>query len=111
VELDPLAHGWAVANRDALGLDVEIRLGDATTGFADLEGTVDVVAANPPYIPDGMVPLDPEVRHHDPQVALYGGSSDGLAVPLAQLKVGDASPKTREAVEDWHYWVEHGYEM
>ena len=83
VELDPLAHGWAVANRDALGLDVEIRLGDATAGFADLEGMVDVVVANPPYIPDGMVPLDPEVRDHDPQVALYGGSSDGLAVPLA----------------------------
>ncbi|MEO7070173.1 MAG: peptide chain release factor N(5)-glutamine methyltransferase [Nostocoides sp.] len=83
VELDPLAHGWAVANRDALGLEVEIRLGDATTEFADLEGLVDVVVANPPYIPTGMVPVDPEVRDHDPEVALYGGSADGLAIPLA----------------------------
>jgi release factor glutamine methyltransferase len=39
--------------------------------------------SNPPYIPVGMVPLDPEVRDHDPEVALYGGSDDGLAIPLA----------------------------
>ena len=36
---------------------------------------------------------------------------DGLAVPLAQLKVGDADQQTREAVEDWHYWVKQGYEF
>ncbi len=83
VELSDLAHGWAVANRDRLGLDVEVRLGDATTAFDDIEGEVDVVVSNPPYIPVGAVPLDPEVREHDPQVALYGGSADGLAIPLA----------------------------
>ena len=83
VELSDLAHGWAVANRDRLGLDVEVRLGDATTAFGDLEGDVDVVVSNPPYIPVGAVPVDPEVRDHDPEVALYGGSADGLAVPLA----------------------------
>ena len=83
VELSDLAHGWAVANRDRLGLDVEVRLGDATTAFGDLEGDVDVVVSNPPYIPVGAVPIDPEVRDHDPEVALYGGSADGLAVPLA----------------------------
>ena len=83
VELSDLAHGWAVANRDRLGLDVEVRLGDATTAFDDLEGDVDVVVSNPPYIPVGAVPVDPEVRDHDPEVALYGGSADGLAVPLA----------------------------
>lgn len=83
VEVSDLAHGWAVANRDSLGLDVDIRLGDATEAFSDLEGTVDVVVSNPPYIPLGAVPLDPEVRDHDPDVALYGLSEDGLAVPLA----------------------------
>lgn len=83
VELSDLAHGWAVANRDRLGLDVDVRLGDATTAFDDLEGAVDVVVSNPPYIPDGAVPNDPEVRDHDPEVALYGRSADGLAVPLA----------------------------
>jgi release factor glutamine methyltransferase len=83
VELSDLAHGWALANRDRLGLDVDVRLGDATTAFDDLEGEADVVVSNPPYIPVGAVPVDPEVRDHDPAVALYGGSLDGLAVPLA----------------------------
>ena len=82
VELSDLAHAWAVRNRDDLGLDVEMVLGDATTAFADLEGEVDVVVSNPPYIPVGAVPNDPEVRDHDPDVALYGGSADGLRIPL-----------------------------
>jgi release factor glutamine methyltransferase len=82
VELSDLAHAWAVRNRDDLGLDVEMVLGDATTAFAELEGEVDVVVSNPPYIPVGAVPNDPEVRDHDPEVALYGGSADGLRIPL-----------------------------
>ena len=36
---------------------------------------------------------------------------EGLAVPLAQLEVGDADRQTREAVGDWHYWVRRGYEF
>ena len=34
-----------------------------------------------------------------------------LAVPLAQLKVIQADKAIRQAVEDWHYWVEQGYEF
>ena len=34
-----------------------------------------------------------------------------LAVPLAQLAVIEADEATREAVEDWHYWVNRGYEF
>lgn len=83
VELSPEAHAWAQRNVEATGLGVELALGDATTAYPELEGRVDVVVSNPPYIPVGMVPLDPEVRDHDPQVALYGGSDDGLAIPLA----------------------------
>lgn len=36
---------------------------------------------------------------------------DELAVPLSQLKIVDADEPTREAVEDWHYWVRQGYEF
>jgi release factor glutamine methyltransferase len=83
VELSPDAYAWADRNQSRLDLDVDLRLGDATEAFPDLQGEVDVVAANPPYIPVGMVPVDPEVRDHDPELALYGGSEDGLRIPLA----------------------------
>lgn len=82
VELDPLAHAWAARNVQALGTDVDLRLGAAQDAFAELTGTVDVVVSNPPYIPLGMTPIEPEVRDHDPAVALYGGSEDGLRFPL-----------------------------
>ena len=49
------------------------------SALAALVGTVDVVACNPPYIPDEAAPRDPEVREHDPPLALYGGE-DGLDV-------------------------------
>ena len=78
VELGEDAHAWAAQNRSATGLDITLVHGDATTAFPELDGQVDVVVSNPPYIPVGMVPLDPEVRDHDPELALYGGSEDGL---------------------------------
>src|SRR5262245_50946068 len=34
-----------------------------------------------------------------------------LAVPLSQLQVVHGREETRQAVEDWHYWVEIGYEF
>ena len=82
VELDPMAHAWAARNRDLLGLDVEIDCAAAESALPGEDGTLDVVVSNPPYIPVGMVPIDPEVRDHDPSVALYGGSEDGLRIPL-----------------------------
>jgi release factor glutamine methyltransferase len=89
VELDPLAHAWARRNVEALPDDVrrriDLRPGDAVradTGVAaDLAGAVDVVVANPPYIPPGARPVDPEVADHDPPLALYGGGAGGLDVP------------------------------
>jgi release factor glutamine methyltransferase len=88
VELSPDAYAWAVANRDRLGLDVDLVQGDATSAcFEDWTGGVDLVTINPPYIPVGAVPVDPEVRDHDPDIALYGGSEDGLAIPLAVARV------------------------
>ena len=84
LELSEHAVAWAAVNRERLGLDVEVVQGDATEqAFPDWEGGVDIVTVNPPYIPVGAVPLDPEVRDHDPELALYGGSEDGLATPVA----------------------------
>ncbi len=76
VELDEPAYGWAQRNLSGSGVD--LRLGDAAEAFADLDGQVDVVVANPPYIPlDAWESVAPEVRDHDPALALWSGD-DGL---------------------------------
>jgi hypothetical protein len=37
---------------------------------------------------------------------------DGLAVPLAQLTpIRATDEQTKQAVEDWHYWVRMGYQF
>lgn len=86
VELDPAAHAWAERNVETVraehGRSVDLRLGSAQEAFTELDGEVDLVVSNPPYIPEGMVPQDPEVHDHDPHIALYGGSDDGLRIPL-----------------------------
>lgn len=76
VELDAVALGWAA--RNLAGTGVDLRLGDAADAFPDLDGTVDVVVANPPYIPlDAWESVAPEARDHDPSLALWSGD-DGL---------------------------------
>lgn len=81
VELSVDAHRYAAANVAATELSVDLRLGPAQAGFEDWAGQVDVVVSNPPYIPPDAVPVDVEVREHDPELALYGGGGDGLDVP------------------------------
>ncbi|HEX4190717.1 MAG TPA: peptide chain release factor N(5)-glutamine methyltransferase [Marmoricola sp.] len=76
VELDPGAHHWAQVNLSDTG--VELRQGDMADAFADLDGTVDVVVCNPPYIPlEAWESVAPEARDHDPHLALFSGE-DGL---------------------------------
>jgi calcium binding protein len=36
-------------------------------------------------------------------------SSRNLAVPLSQLKPIGVDESTRQAIEDWHYWIAQGY--
>jgi release factor glutamine methyltransferase len=76
VELDEVAFGWA--ERNLAGTGVDLRLGDAFTAFDDLDGAVDVVVCNPPYIPlEAWESVAPEARDHDPALALWSGD-DGL---------------------------------
>jgi release factor glutamine methyltransferase len=76
VELDPSAFEWAERNLAASGVD--LRLGDMADAFPDLDGTVDVVVCNPPYIPlEAFESVAPEARDHDPALALWSGD-DGL---------------------------------
>ena len=77
VELDEPAWAWAA--RNLAGSGVDLRHGDMADAFPDLEGRVDVVVCNPPYIPlEAFESVAPEARDHDPQLALFAGD-DGLA--------------------------------
>jgi release factor glutamine methyltransferase len=78
VERSPAALAWL--RRNASGIDVNIVEGDVTdpATLSEVDGRVDLVLCNPPYVPDGS-PVDPEVREHDPGEAVFGGP-DGLDV-------------------------------
>jgi release factor glutamine methyltransferase len=83
VEADPLARAWAERNIAAYALNapytagrVMLHAGDFAGALRDLDGTVDLVISNPPYIPVGAY-VDPEVGEYDPPAALWGGE-DGL---------------------------------
>lgn len=78
VELSPDAHAWAARNT-ADAENLALVHGDLSDTLEELDGTASVVISNPPYVPDDAIPRDPEVRLHDPAMALYGGP-DGLDV-------------------------------
>jgi release factor glutamine methyltransferase len=84
VERDPGAIAWTRHNaavRAAAGdPPVTVVEGDMTDPalLRDLDGAVDVVVSNPPYVPEGAG-LPREVADHDPPLALWGGP-DGLDV-------------------------------
>jgi release factor glutamine methyltransferase len=77
VDPDPAALAWAARNAEAAGLVVHLHLSTAQEALPELDGTVDVVVSNPPYLPDGTE-VGAEVLH-DPALALWGGA-DGLVV-------------------------------
>jgi release factor glutamine methyltransferase len=92
VEVDADAVAWTRRNADALaqslrdaGSRVDVVQADARTcavdggPLAEQRGRIAVVTMNPPYVPSGARVRDPEVRDHDPALALYGGQ-DGLDV-------------------------------
>lgn len=88
VENSPQAFLWAKQNIAESGLgNIRAVFIDLAVALPELDGTVDVVVSNPPYIPADAVPRDPEVRLFDPEVALYGGE-DGLDVVRAVSRTG-----------------------
>jgi release factor glutamine methyltransferase len=77
VELSEDALKYTRANFDRYAPEAILVQGDLADAFPELNGLVDVLVSNPPYIPDAMIPIYPEVHLHDPALALYGGD-DGL---------------------------------
>lgn len=76
VELDEGALQWARKNIE--GSRVVLHHGDALTALPELDGQVDLVISNPPYVPlTEWEYVAPEARDHDPALALFSGE-DGL---------------------------------
>lgn len=88
VELADDAYTAAVATceRHAPGR-VRVLRADAAapSTLAELDGTVDVVVTNPPYVPTGALE-DVETASYDPHLALFGGGKDGLDLPVALVR-------------------------
>lgn len=72
VELSEDALEWTRKNVE--GSRVVLHQGDALTALPELDGQVDLVISNPPYIPlTEWEYVAPEARDHDPELALFSG--------------------------------------
>ncbi len=118
VEGDPLARSWTERNisRCAAAAPhtagrVRLHSGDFESALTEFNGTVDLVIANPPYIPVSAE-LPPEVAEYEPTAALFSGE-DGLDAirvvervarrllrPGGQVAVEHGSPQGASV-----YWV------
>ena len=80
IAVDDDAEALEYARRNAAGTTIRVVQGDVTDArlLPELAGAVDLVVANPPYVPVGTA-LEPEVAQHDPSHAVFGGI-DGMAV-------------------------------
>lgn len=75
VDISEEALAVARQNATELNASVELFAGDLMTR---MDGQYDVIVSNPPYIPPSVIEgLMPEVRLHEPMLALDGGQ-DGL---------------------------------
>ncbi|HEX6232500.1 MAG TPA: peptide chain release factor N(5)-glutamine methyltransferase [Jiangellaceae bacterium] len=123
VEADDGAVEWLRLNAE--GRSVVVHHCDVDGCLPEMDGQVDIVAANPPYIPTGATIRDPEVAAHDPAAALWSGA-DGLDAmrTLEQTAArllrpggvvvaehadvqGDAAPAVFDATGRWEDIADH----
>lgn len=70
-------HAVALTEKNAGRLNIDCSI-VKTDLFSGVEGRFDLIISNPPYIRSDVIPtLMPEVRDHEPRLAL-DGSADGL---------------------------------
>jgi release factor glutamine methyltransferase len=108
VEADPLASAWTERNIASVAQAapytagrVTLHRGDFASALTDLDGKVDLVVSNPPYIPAGAW-VPPEVGEYDPATALWGGADGMDAVRVV------AATAARLLRPDGLVAVEHG---
>jgi len=94
------AMGWYYSLEDRLTVPFVARcIAERSISPLRVGDEVDVV---------GMAPEE-ECEHE--MFVLIRWERRALAVPLAQLDVTAGDAKTREAVQDWRYWVGQGYQL
>ncbi len=87
VEIHEKASALARENIDALVPGrVTLVVGDATDPetLREIDGSVDLVVSNPPYLPPYEAPTQAEALL-DPESALFGGGIDGMQIPTGIL--------------------------
>ncbi len=98
VDISEEALAVARQNATELNASVELFAGDLMT---KMDGQYDVIVSNPPYIPPSVIEgLMPEVRLHEPMLALDGGQ-DGLEFyrRIARQAVARLAPNGRLFLE------------
>jgi release factor glutamine methyltransferase len=100
VDLSEKALAVTAENAGRLGVASRLTLLQGAW-FAPVEGRFELIVSNPPYIPSGEIAgLDPDVRDHDPHLALDGGA-DGLSCyrAIAAGAAAHLAPEGRIIVE------------
>jgi release factor glutamine methyltransferase len=127
VEADDGAIVWL--RRNCADSSVTVHHADAgdVAAYRDVLGAsgVDIVVANPPYVPSGAAIRDPEVAEHDPAVALWSGgdgldamraleraaydllSAGGLVIAEHADVQGVAAPDIFRSAGRWSYVTDH----
>ena len=103
VAIDVSDDALAVARRNADRLNVSDRVQFVCASLlGGISGPFDLIIANPPYIPRAHeATLSPDVRDHEPAVALFGRGDDGLDDVRALLRqsVTRLGPNSRLVME------------
>ena len=86
-----VAHPWlrddyVPLEADVFGQGTQERIHRAARSLGSPDGLLDAVLANPPYLPEDRPVEQPEAAK-DPHEALYGGSGDGLAIPVRAIRL------------------------
>ena len=86
---------------------------DDTLSFPFLTKCITKRTISPLRIGDEVevIGMAPEEECEHEMFVMMRWEKNGLAVPLMQIEVIHGDDQTREAVEDWHYWVNRGYQF
>lgn len=96
VGIDESADALALARDNAAGLGLVARASFTCARWSDWQGwkDCDLIVSNPPYIAtDEIAALQPEVRDHEPRLALAGGP-DGLGAYREIVAIAGQAMKT-----------------